>query len=164
MCNINDFGLLTQEDIQISKRLLGDTKHFCPVALKIYNVLRSCTDEIAAKYREKTFYFSSLDARDAFLLNPAQFVAQTKPLQVQADRKTGVVLKLLHEQKFSHVLLIPPLFPASCTENLFAGSPRVRQVNCWRMARTESGAVPHKVQRAAPNADHSQDKEKGSLC
>ncbi|XP_037541400.1 adenylate kinase 9 [Nematolebias whitei] len=74
------------EDIQISKRSLGDTKHFCPVALKIHNVLWPCTDEISAKYREKTFYFSSLDARDAFLLNPAQFVAQTEPLQPPALR------------------------------------------------------------------------------
>lgn len=77
-----------QEDVQIAKRLLGDTKHFCPVVLKNYNVLRPCTDKIAAKYREKTFYFSSPDARNSFLHNPVQFVAQTKPLQVQADRKT----------------------------------------------------------------------------
>ncbi|XP_031726212.1 adenylate kinase 9 isoform X2 [Anarrhichthys ocellatus] len=63
------------------KRLLGDTHHFCPVALKTQNVLWPCTDEIAAKYREKTFYFSSLEARDSFLQNPVQFVAQTEPLK-----------------------------------------------------------------------------------
>nr|XP_040016288.1 adenylate kinase 9 isoform X3 [Gasterosteus aculeatus aculeatus] len=63
------------------KRLLGDTQHFCPVALKKHNILRPCTDEIAAKYREKTFYFSSIEARDSFLENPVQFVAQTEPLK-----------------------------------------------------------------------------------
>jgi len=64
---------------------LGDTKHFCPVALKTHNVLWPCSDEIAAKYRERTLYFSSQDARDSFLQNPAQFVAQSEPLKVQDD-------------------------------------------------------------------------------
>ncbi|XP_068433457.1 adenylate kinase 9 isoform X2 [Clinocottus analis] len=63
------------------KRLLGDTQHFCPVALKENNVLFPCTDEIAAKYREKTFYFSSIEARDSFLQDPVEFVAQTEPLK-----------------------------------------------------------------------------------
>lgn len=70
-----------------AKRLLGDTYHFCPVALKKHNILWPCLDEIAAKYREKTFYFSSLEARDSFLQNPAHFVAQTEPLKVPADMR-----------------------------------------------------------------------------
>ncbi|XP_067338079.1 adenylate kinase 9 [Channa argus] len=69
-----------------SRRLLGDTHHFCPVALKIHNILWPCTDEIAAKYREKTYYFSNTEARDTFLQNPAQFVAQTEPLKPPALR------------------------------------------------------------------------------
>lgn len=56
------------------------------MALKKHNILRPCTDEIAAKYREKTFYFSSIEARDSFLENPVQFVAQTEPLKVRADK------------------------------------------------------------------------------
>ncbi|XP_069370668.1 adenylate kinase 9 [Paralichthys olivaceus] len=68
------------------KRLLGDTHHFCPVALKNQNVLWPCTGEIAAKYREKIFYFSSTEARDAFLRNPTQFVAKTEPLKPPALR------------------------------------------------------------------------------
>ncbi|KAL7388763.1 hypothetical protein ABVT39_020280 [Epinephelus coioides] len=68
------------------KRLLGDTQHFCPVALKNHNILRPCTDEIAARYREKTFYFSSLEARESFHQNPAQFVAQTELLKPPALR------------------------------------------------------------------------------
>ncbi|XP_072219011.1 adenylate kinase 9 [Leuresthes tenuis] len=76
----------TEEGDITSKRLLGDTKNFCPVALKTHNVLCPCSDEIAAKYRERTFYFSSLDARDSFLQNPAQFVAQNEPLKLPALR------------------------------------------------------------------------------
>ncbi|XP_058469998.1 adenylate kinase 9 [Solea solea] len=69
-----------------AKRLLGDTHHFCPVALKNHNVLKPCTDEISARYREKTFYFSSTEARDAFLQNPAQFVARSEALKPPALR------------------------------------------------------------------------------
>ncbi|XP_050927825.1 LOW QUALITY PROTEIN: adenylate kinase 9 [Lates calcarifer] len=69
-----------------AKRLLGDTHHFCPVALKNHNVLWPCTDETAAKYRERTFYFSSPEARDIFLQDPMQFVAKTEPLKPPALR------------------------------------------------------------------------------
>ncbi|XP_029352962.1 adenylate kinase 9 [Echeneis naucrates] len=68
------------------KRLLGDTHHFCPVALKNHNVLVPCTDEIAARYREKTYYFSSLEAREAFLENTAHFVGNTGALKPPALR------------------------------------------------------------------------------
>lgn len=62
--------------------LLGDTRHFCPVALKNNNVLFPCTDKEATKYREKLYYFSSPEAKDSFIENPAQYVASTGPLQV----------------------------------------------------------------------------------
>ncbi|XP_056284243.1 adenylate kinase 9 [Pseudoliparis swirei] len=77
----NDLSEEAKEGDATVERLLGDTHHFCPVALKNHNVLWPCTDENAAKYREKTFYFSSLEARDSFLQNPVQFVAQTEPLK-----------------------------------------------------------------------------------
>ncbi|KAM6915133.1 LOW QUALITY PROTEIN: adenylate kinase 9 [Xenentodon cancila] len=90
LVELESFGNYAAEDEDngdaAARRLLGDTKHFCPVALKNHNVLRSCTDEIAAKYCERTFYFSSQDARDAFLKNPSQFVAQTGPLKPPALR------------------------------------------------------------------------------
>ncbi|XP_044232196.1 adenylate kinase 9 isoform X1 [Thunnus albacares] len=68
------------------KRLLGDTHHFCPVTLKNHNILWPCTDEIAAKYREKTYYFSSIEAKESFLQNPQQFVAQMEPFKPPALR------------------------------------------------------------------------------
>ncbi|XP_029705285.1 adenylate kinase 9-like isoform X1 [Takifugu rubripes] len=69
-----------------TSRLFGDTYHFCPVALKTHNVLCRCSDKIAARYRERTFFFFSPEARDSFLQNPKQFVAQTNPLQPPALR------------------------------------------------------------------------------
>ncbi|KAM4529308.1 adenylate kinase 9 [Fundulus diaphanus] len=68
------------------KSLLGDTKHFCPVALKNNNVLRPSTDTFSAKYRERIYYFSTLDARESFIQNPAHFVSQREPLQPPALR------------------------------------------------------------------------------
>ncbi|XP_041832401.1 adenylate kinase 9 isoform X1 [Melanotaenia boesemani] len=82
----NSESFASEEEDITSKRILGDTKHFCPVALKNHNILWPCSDEIAAKYREKTYFLSSQDARDSFLQNPAQFVAQDKPLKPPALR------------------------------------------------------------------------------
>ncbi|KAM4633800.1 adenylate kinase 9 [Polymixia lowei] len=75
-----------EEEDSTSKRLLGDTSHFCPVAFKDREVLWPCADDIAAKYRERTYYFSSPEAKDRFLQNPREFVAQTKPLKPPALR------------------------------------------------------------------------------
>ncbi|XP_028252479.1 adenylate kinase 9 isoform X2 [Parambassis ranga] len=75
-----------EEEESTAKRLLGDTHHFCPVTLKNHNALWACKEEIAARYREKTFFFSSEEARDTFLQNPAEFVAQTEPLKPPAMR------------------------------------------------------------------------------
>ncbi|XP_034555304.1 adenylate kinase 9 isoform X2 [Notolabrus celidotus] len=74
------------EGLTSAKRLLGDTQHYCPVALKNHNVLWPCKDETAAKYRDKIFYFSDLEAMDSFLQNPAEFVARTEPLKPPALR------------------------------------------------------------------------------
>ncbi|XP_026174949.1 adenylate kinase 9 isoform X2 [Mastacembelus armatus] len=77
---------LKDPENKTANMLLGDTYHFCPVTLKNHNALWPCTSEIAAKYREKTFYFSSTEARDSFFQNPAQFVAQAEPLKPPALR------------------------------------------------------------------------------
>ncbi|XP_034018068.1 adenylate kinase 9 [Thalassophryne amazonica] len=74
------------EDDRKARRILGDTLHFCPVSFKNLGVLQPCTDKIAAKYREKTYYFSSTESRDCFIQKPEQFVAQTEPLKPPALR------------------------------------------------------------------------------
>ncbi|XP_055005398.1 adenylate kinase 9 isoform X2 [Boleophthalmus pectinirostris] len=67
-------------------RLFGDTYHFCPVALKNHNVLVPCNDENAAKFKERIYYFSSPEAKDYFIENPEQYVAQTDLLEPPALR------------------------------------------------------------------------------
>ncbi|XP_046877163.1 adenylate kinase 9 isoform X1 [Hypomesus transpacificus] len=75
----------TEEDAA-SKRVMGDTRNFCPVALKERGVLVPCPDENAARYREKIFYFTSPETRDRFLNRPEEYVARTHLLQPPALR------------------------------------------------------------------------------
>ncbi|XP_009675242.2 adenylate kinase 9 [Struthio camelus] len=63
------------------KRHMGDTKHFCPVSLKENFVLYPGLSEHAAKYQEKTYYFSTSENRDKFLENPEEYVAHKEPIQ-----------------------------------------------------------------------------------
>lgn len=84
------------------------------MALKTHNVLCPCTGKIAAKYRERTFFFSSSEARDSFLQNPVQFVAQTEPLKVVLTCKINEI-KPVHKIKkylffstFFKLLFKPP--------------------------------------------------------
>lgn len=146
-----------QQGDATTKRVLGDTHNFCPVALKNHNVLWPCTDEIAAKYREKTFYFSSQAARDSFLQNPAHFVAQTGPLKVQTDiRKKEKVI--VSKAKIPNKFLLSSSVQASCPADLFAWHPRVRQDHSGWVARPAAWHFPYSVQGATPNAHHGQDK------
>ncbi|XP_056422277.1 adenylate kinase 9 isoform X3 [Hyla sarda] len=59
----------------------GDSKNFCPVALKDKRVLHPGHVDYAAIYREKTYYCSSPEARKKFLENPQYYVAHEEPLQ-----------------------------------------------------------------------------------
>lgn len=65
------------------KRLMGDTKHFCPVSLKENFVLYPGLPENAAKYKEKIYYFSTSEYRDKFLNDPEEYVAHNEPLKVR---------------------------------------------------------------------------------
>ncbi|XP_073076898.1 adenylate kinase 9 isoform X2 [Manis javanica] len=70
-----------EERIKEKRRLLGDTKHFCPVVLKENFVLQPGNPEEAAKYREKIYYFSSPEAKEKFLERPEEYVAHKEPLK-----------------------------------------------------------------------------------
>ncbi|MXQ85624.1 hypothetical protein E5288_WYG001326 [Bos mutus] len=70
-----------EDIIKEKRRHLGDTKHFCPVALKENFVLQPGTPEEAAKYREKIYYFSSPEAKEKFLEQPEEYVAHDEPLK-----------------------------------------------------------------------------------
>ncbi|XP_073432131.1 adenylate kinase 9 isoform X2 [Dendrobates tinctorius] len=73
-----------EEDEEVTnekKKQYGDSKHFCPVALKDNCILYPGQVEFAAIYREKTYYCSSPEARKKFLANPHCYVAHEEPLQ-----------------------------------------------------------------------------------
>ncbi|XP_065745012.1 adenylate kinase 9 isoform X1 [Phocoena phocoena] len=70
-----------EDRIKEKRRHLGDTKHFCPVALKENFVLQPGSTEEAAKYREKIYYFSSPEAKEKFLEQPEEYVAHDEPLK-----------------------------------------------------------------------------------
>ena len=65
------------------RKPFGDTKHYCPVALKESAVLWPGSPECAAKYREKVYYFSSPEARTKFLDNPKGYLPDGEPLKVK---------------------------------------------------------------------------------
>ena len=64
------------------KKPLGDTNHYCPVALKETNVLYPGNPEVAAKYREKVYYLSSTEAREKFLADPEDFLPKNSSAKV----------------------------------------------------------------------------------
>ncbi|XP_053315810.1 adenylate kinase 9 [Spea bombifrons] len=70
-----------EEIISESKRHYGDSKHFCPVALKENLMLHPGIADNAAIYREKIYYCSSPEARIQFLENPESYIVHEGPLQ-----------------------------------------------------------------------------------
>ena len=73
-----------EEDIYTKdkKKIFGDTSHYCPVMLKEKSVLWPGIAECAAKYRERTYFFSSPESRGTFLEDPESFLPNGKPLEV----------------------------------------------------------------------------------
>ncbi|XP_043860892.1 adenylate kinase 9 [Dromiciops gliroides] len=72
---------LDEETLKEKRRHLGDTKNFCPVALKENFMLFPGPPEDGAKYRERVYYFSSIEAREKFLENSENYVAHEEPLK-----------------------------------------------------------------------------------
>lgn len=64
------------------KKLFGDTKFYCPVMLKERSVLWPGTVECAAKYRERTYFFSSIEARTKFIEDPERYLSVDTPVEV----------------------------------------------------------------------------------
>lgn len=65
------------------KKLFGETKLYCPVMLKERNVLWPGTVECAAKYRERTYFFSAVEARTKFLEDPESYLSADTPVEVR---------------------------------------------------------------------------------
>ena len=77
-----------QDPNRATKKQLGDTNYYCPVALREKGVLWPGNPEVAARYREKTYYISTSEARDKFLENPAAFLPKDKPFDVRTSRRS----------------------------------------------------------------------------
>ena len=75
-----------EEDDELSarrKKPWGHTSYFCPVALKKNGVLWPGNQELAARYRDKLYCFNSEEAKESFLADPLQYVADSNcPIQV----------------------------------------------------------------------------------
>ena len=64
------------------KKPLGDTNHFCPVALKEQDILWPGNPEVTAKYRERYYYCSTNEAREKFIADPTYYLPKGKPPKV----------------------------------------------------------------------------------
>ncbi|KAM4771030.1 adenylate kinase 9 [Rhinophrynus dorsalis] len=63
------------------RRNYGDSKHFCPVALKDNLILHPGDSDNAAIYREKIYYCSTPEAKDTFIKNPENYTVHEEPLK-----------------------------------------------------------------------------------
>lgn len=59
---------------------LGYTKDYCPYTLRESNVLQKGNPQLAVKYEGRYYYFSSEEARTAFVLEPHNFVTSKVPM------------------------------------------------------------------------------------
>ena len=66
------------------KKPFGETLHFCPIKLKEKQVLWPGSPDCAVKYREKVYYLSTSEAREAFLENPELYLPHEKPFEVRS--------------------------------------------------------------------------------
>ncbi|KAI8508321.1 adenylate kinase [Branchiostoma belcheri] len=70
------------DEVRKSKRkMFGDTKHYDPVSLKQKFVLWPGLAELAARYRERTYYFANPENRETFLESPTDFLSKNGPLK-----------------------------------------------------------------------------------
>ncbi|XP_069743657.1 adenylate kinase 9 isoform X3 [Narcine bancroftii] len=81
-----DEELEDEDAAQKKNRQLGESKHYCPVALKEKSVIFPGDQDCAAKYREKYYYFSNQDARDKFLKHPKDYINEKEPLKAPPVR------------------------------------------------------------------------------
>ena len=76
------FTVQEEDPNRAVKKQLGDTNYYCPVALKDKAVLWPGNPEVAARYREKTYYLSTPANRDRFLQKPTTFLPTIQPFIV----------------------------------------------------------------------------------
>ena len=73
------------EEASKKRKPWGDSSHFCPVALKNHCVLWPGQQDVASRFREKLYYFSTEEAKDMFTTTPLVYIAHGQPLKVMYD-------------------------------------------------------------------------------
>ena len=63
-----------EEEGGVKKRNWGETKHYCPVALKEDGILRPGNPENCCKYRDVVYNLSSVEAQEKFLASPMDYL------------------------------------------------------------------------------------------
>ena len=76
------YGEEDEEQAARRRKPWGHTSHFCPVALKEKGVLWPGSQDLAARYRERLYCFSSEEAKEAFQSDPVSYIAKDGPVQV----------------------------------------------------------------------------------
>lgn len=102
------------------KKPFGETAHFCPVMLRDESVLWPGSPDCAVKYRERVYFLSSHERREAFLEDPEIYLPQKKPLEVRSrglswNKNISKKVSLEH----SSLVKIPSL-PSISQEILFS--------------------------------------------
>ena len=72
------------ETTSMKRKPWGDTSHFCPVVLAELDVLWPGNQEIAVKYKERLYSFSSDEAKEKFTANSERYIAKDRPLVVRS--------------------------------------------------------------------------------
>ena len=65
-----------------TKKTFGDAADFCPVHLKEKGILWPGNPDIAAKYRERVYFFASEENRERFLADPTKFISENEPPKI----------------------------------------------------------------------------------
>ena len=77
------YALDDNEEAALKRKSWGDSGWFCPVALKEQMILWPGNQDIAMKYLEKFYCFSTEETKQKFYTNSKNYVAHDKPLKVR---------------------------------------------------------------------------------
>ncbi|ELU02521.1 hypothetical protein CAPTEDRAFT_45229, partial [Capitella teleta] len=139
------------------KKSLGDTNYFCPVALKENFVLWPGNPDVAGKYRERTYYFSSPENREKFLSDPPSFLPKDKPFQappirllILGPRGSG---KSLHGRNLARKL---GLFHIQFRE-------RLQELIIAKSKKKIGPEYEEDEEEPEPDIDESEDEDEGAI-
>ena len=60
----------------------GETRHYCPVALQEQAILWPGNPELACKYKERVYQFSTQESKDKFMRDPTAYLPSVDPIKL----------------------------------------------------------------------------------